>query len=135
MQIDPDTIHKEVVTALGFSAPSSTTVTRRVKHFREGTEDINDGPRSASPISKFTGENIQLVRQVISNDPYSTNDEIIAETSISLSFSHGTIERIIHNWLTLKKATSRWVPHQLTDEQKQRVKLCFEILAKFQNDS
>ena len=42
-------------------------------------------PLSASPLSEFTGENIQLVRQVISNDPHSIYDEIKAETSLSLS--------------------------------------------------
>ena len=62
--------------------------------------------------SQFTGENIQLVRQVISSDTHSTYDEIIAETSLS----HGTIERIIHDCLKMKNVTSRWVPHQLTDE-------------------
>ncbi|CAF4326331.1 unnamed protein product [Rotaria sordida] len=36
----------------------------------------------------------------------------------------------------MKKITSRWVSHQLTDEQKQeRVKLGRENLAKFRNDS
>ena len=36
----------------------------------------------------------------------------------------------------MKKVTSRWISHQLTDEQKQqRVKLCRENLAKFQNGS
>ncbi|CAF3550480.1 unnamed protein product [Rotaria sp. Silwood1] len=36
----------------------------------------------------------------------------------------------------MKKITSRWVPHQLTDEQKQeRVKLCRENLAKFRDGS
>ena len=33
----------------------------------------------------------------------------------------------------MKKATSRWIPHQLIREQ--RVKLCSENLAKFQHDS
>ena len=33
----------------------------------------------------------------------------------------------------MKRVTSRWVPHQLTHEQ--RVKLCRENLAKFQNGS
>ena len=33
----------------------------------------------------------------------------------------------------MKKVTSRWVSHQLTHEQ--RVELCLENLAKFQNDS
>ena len=60
------------------SAPSYTTVTRWVKRFRQGREDVNDHPQSASPLFQFTSENIQLTRQVISNDPHSTYDEIKA---------------------------------------------------------
>ena len=78
---------------------------------------------------QFTGKNIELARQVISNDPHSTYVEIIAETS----FSHGTIERIIHDYFTMKRVTSRGVPRQLTHEQ--RVKLCHKNLTKFQNGS
>ena len=130
LDIDPKTIHEELVTALRPSAPSYTIVTRWTKRFREGKEDVNDYPRSASLVSEFKGENIELVQQVISNDPHSTYDEIIPDASVS----HGTIERIIHGCLKIKKATSRWVSHQPTDEQKQRrVKLCLENLAKFQN--
>ena len=91
MQIDPKPFHEKIATALGLSASSYTTVTRWAKRFRQGREDANDHPRSASSLSQFTGENIQLVGQVISNDPHSTYDEIIVETSLS----HGTIERII----------------------------------------
>ena len=105
MEIDPKTIDKELVTALEPNALLYTTVTRWAKCFREGREYANDHPQSASPLSQFTGENIQLVRQVISNDPYSTYHEIIAETPLSLS--HGTIERIIHDCLDIKKITSR----------------------------
>ena len=56
--------------------------------FYKGREDVNDDPRSGRPVSELTDENTELVRQVISNDPHSTYDEIIAETSLS----HGTIE-------------------------------------------
>ena len=131
LEIDLKTIHEELVTALGPSAPSSTTVTRWIKRFRQEREDVNNDLRSASLLSKSTGENIQLVQQVINNDPHSTYDEIIAETSLS----HSTIEQIIHDWFKMKKVPSCWVTHQLTDEQKQRVKLCPEKLAKFQNSS
>ena len=129
LEIDPKTIHEELVTALESSAPLYTTVTRWVKRFREGRKDINDDPRPSSPISQFTGENTELVRQTISNDPHSTYYEITPATS----FSHGTIERIIHEYQKMKKVTSRWVLHQST--HKQRVKLCRENLVKFQNGS
>ena len=99
------------------------------KTFSQEREDINDHPRSASPLSQFTSENIQLVRQVFSNDPHSTYDEIIPDTSLC----HGTIERIIHDYLKMKKVTSCWIPHQLIHEQP--VKFCRKNLAKFQNGS
>ena len=99
---------------MGHSAPSYTTVTRWAKRSCQGREDVNDHPRSTSPQSQFTDENIQLVQQVISNDPHSTYDEIILETSLSRST---TTQQIIHDWLKMKKVTSRWVHHQLTREQ------------------
>ena len=108
LQIDPKTIHEELVAALGPSAPSYTTTARWAKRFREAREDVTDDPRSASPLSEFTVENMQLVRQVTSNDPHSTYDEIIAETSLC----HSTIERIIQDCLKTKKITSRRIPYQ-----------------------
>ena len=44
---------------------------RWTKRFREGREDVSDDPRFACPVFEFTGENIELIRQVISNDPHS----------------------------------------------------------------
>ena len=84
LQIDPKTNHEGLVTALGSSASSYTAVTRWSKYFRERRKNVNDHPRFASPLSQFTGENIELVRQVISNDPHSIYDEIIAEITLSL---------------------------------------------------
>ncbi|CAF3648489.1 unnamed protein product [Rotaria socialis] len=113
---DP-TIHEELATVLGPKAPSYPTVVEWAKRLREGREDVNDDPRSGRPVSVLTDENIELVRQVINNDPHSTYDDIIAETSLS-------------------RITSRWIPHQLNDEQKQeRVRLCRENLAKFRDGS
>ena len=128
LAIAPMTIHEELATALGSDAPAFRIVAKWAEHFCEGREDVNDNLRSGRPLSEVTDENIELVRQVITNDPRSTYDDIIAETFLS----HGTIEGIIHDHLKLRKVTSRWVPHQLAAEQKkERVKLCRENLAKF----
>ena len=62
LQIDPKTIYEELATAFKLSPPSYTIVTSWAKRFRQGREDVNDHPRSASPVSEFTGENIELVR-------------------------------------------------------------------------
>jgi transposase len=101
--MDPKTIHEELTTALRPNAPSYSTVARWAKRFREGRENVNDESRSSRPISELTDTNIQLVRQVINNDPHLTYDDIIAETFLS----HGTIERIIHDHLKMRKVTSR----------------------------
>ena len=85
------TIYEELATALGPDAPAYRTVTKWAERFREGREDVNDDPRSGRPVSELTDENIELVRQVITNDPHSTYGDIIGETFLS----HGTIERII----------------------------------------
>ena len=104
LEINPKTIHEELATALRSKAPSYPTVAEQAKRFREGREDVNDDPRSIRPVSELTDENIELVREVINNDPHLTYDDIIAETFLS----HGTIERIIHDCLKMKKITSRW---------------------------
>jgi hypothetical protein len=80
----------------------------------------------------LTDENIERVRQVIEEDPHSTYDDIIAETSIL----HGTIHRIIHDCLKLRKVISGWVTHQLNGEQKQeRLRICRQNLARFRTET
>ena len=69
-----------------------------------------------------------MVKKNIDDNPYSTYDEIEAETQLS----RGAIERIIHDSLDLKKITSRWVPHVLTERnRKSRVSICRKNLRLF----
>ncbi|CAF1396403.1 unnamed protein product, partial [Rotaria sp. Silwood1] len=101
--IDSKTIFDELTEALGPDAPSYPTVRRWAKRFREGRDDVTDDPRSGRPISVLTDENVERVRQVIEDDPYSTYDDIMGETDLS----RGTIERIIHDRLKMRKVTSQ----------------------------
>ena len=103
MGIDANTIHEELTAALGLNASSYPTMVRWASRFREGREDANDDPRSSYPASERTDENIELIRQIINNNPHSTDDEIITESS----FFHGTIKRNIHDCLKMKKKTFR----------------------------
>ncbi|CAF5094426.1 unnamed protein product, partial [Rotaria sp. Silwood1] len=81
--INPKTIHEELATALGPKVLSYPTVAEWAKRFREGRQNVNDVPLFDRPVSELTDENIELVREVITNDPHSTYDDIIAETFFS----------------------------------------------------
>ena len=46
--------------------------------------------------------------------------------------NRGTIERIISDYLQLRKITARWVPNIFADAQRiERIRLCEENLTKF----
>ena len=132
LEVDPTTIHQELVTAYGPHAISYSTVQKRAKLVQEGEMEIEEKPRSGRPVSKINKENIDLVRELIEEDPHVTYDELEGETELS----RGSIFNIIHDHLKLRKITSRWVPRDLTPHQKQeRVRICRANLAKFQSDS
>ena len=78
-----------------------------------------------------TDDNISKIRTFIKSDPYCTYDEIEAEFQIS----RGTIHNIIHDCLKLKKISSRWIPHELTEQnRKERVRICKQNLEKFKSN-
>lgn len=125
-------IHEELITAYGDKIISYPTVLKWWKLFNVGDMELEDKPRSGRPVTATTEENIQEVQRIIDEDPHCTYDDIEEETSLS----HGTINNIIHNHLELRKITSRWVPYELTPEQKQeRVNICKENLKKFNEGS
>jgi len=50
------------------------------------------------------------------------------------SLSHGTIHRIIHDHLGLRKLASRWVPNQLSTKNRQdRLNFCKEMLGRIES--
>jgi len=125
-------IHADFTTVLGDEAPSFPTVARWVARFKAGREDLEDDERVGRPITATTEANIELVRVVIKEIPFSIYDDIKAETSLS----HFTINHIIHDCLKMRKITSRWVPHFLNAENRaKRVRVCHEWLDKIKNGS
>ena len=128
---DANIIFKDLKSTMGESAPSLSTVARWHKLFKGNLESLEDKPRSGKPITIMIFENIQKAKAVIVNDPWCTYDEIEVETKLS----RGTIHTIIHEHLKMKKVTSRWVPHQLSEQNKlDRVRICQENLDKFDQD-
>ena len=76
LEINPKTIHEALTIALAPKALLCRTVVMWSRGCHQGRENVNDHPRSASPLSELHGENIKLVRDDINNDPYSVYDDI-----------------------------------------------------------
>lgn len=65
----------------------------------------------------------------MNDDPHISIDLIAG----ILDISHGSVDTILKQHLGLKKISSRWVPHELTQEQRLRcVNVCTENLQKFE---
>jgi histone-lysine N-methyltransferase SETMAR len=97
--------------------------------FKDKRESLADDPRSERPITVSTKVNIELIRQLVEENPHSNYLELQRDSGIN----QFTIWEVIHNALWMRKLESRWIPHELSDQnRKERVEACQEIVAKFQ---
>ena len=77
------------------------------------------------PVSVLKEKNIATVKTLIEEDAHNTMQEIEELSGIHLS----SVLKILREWLGLCKICTCWVPHLLTDEQKQsRVRLTSQVI-------
>ena len=105
--------HARLVQAWGSNAPSHHT--HCFHQFQRNKFSVQHAPHSGRPSTSVTEQTIDAVRKIIEDDPHSTYQQIEA----TLGISSMTINSIIHDCLNLRKVCGGWVPHTLTDDQKQ----------------
>jgi len=122
-------IHSELCIAYGPEVVSYRTVARWIRRFSDGQDSLEDNPRSGRPLSAVNRNNIDAVRDLVNEDPHISIDYI----ADILDVSHGSVDTILKQHLGLRKISARWVPHQLTQQQRQqRIDICLENLTKFE---
>ena len=115
---------------LGDGYVSYPTVVEWLRRFKEGRTSLEDDPRIGRPVTEATDGNIAIIRELIDENPHISIRYIVFETGIS----YGTVSRIIHDELKLKKLCARWIPHELTEQnKKQRVSICRDNLDKLKS--
>ena len=107
--------HERLVAAFSDAAPSFPTVTHWYREFKRGRDSLEDEARSGRPATVTTPETVARVREMVEADRRVTYEEIEA----SLGIHSPTMNKILHDHIGVRKLTSRWVPHLLTQEQKQ----------------
>lgn len=118
-------IYKEICDAYGHNEVSYMTVTRWIRKFKTGQESIENAPKSGRKRSVITKQNIIKVKDIIEKDARYTVRDIARMVGISI----GSAFTILKKTLKVRRLSARWIPHLLTDEQKQqRVKTARELL-------
>ena len=100
----------------GNGALKYATVCKWVRRFNDDQESIENDPPVGRPVSVLTEKNVATVKTLIEGDAHYTVQEIE-----ELSGTHSSsVLKILREPLGLCKICACWVPHLLTDEQKQR---------------
>ena len=112
----------------GNGALKYATVCKWSCRFNDGRESIENDPRVGRPLSVLTENNVATVKTLNEEDACYTVQEIEEISGIHSS----SVLKTLHERLGLRKICARWVPHLLTDEQKQsRVRLASQVIEKY----
>ena len=125
--ISPTEIHADFQKVCGNSALKYATVCKWVCGFNDGRESIENGPLVGRPVFVLMEKNVATVKMLIEEDACYTVQEIEELSGIHSS----SVLKILCEQLGLCKICARWVPHLLTDEQKQSwVRLASPVIEK-----
>eukprot|EP00794_Sanderia_malayensis_P001653 gene1653-1840_t len=109
-------------------APSRATVFRWFAEFKRGREILKDDAHSGRPPTAVVPETVAAVEKMLREDGRMTYSML----QDSLKIGSAAVHTILHEKLQVRKVTACWVPHCLTDQQKDhRVDWCQFKLQKF----
>ena len=124
----PTEIHADLQNVYGNGALKYATVCKWVLCFNDGQESIENDPQVGRPVSVLTEKNVATVKMSIEEDARYTVQKIEELSGIHSS----SVLKILRERLGLRKICSGWVPHLLTDEQKQSwVRLASQVIEKY----
>jgi len=111
--------------AYGDQALSRSNLFRWYGRFRDGREDIEDDPRSGRPTECRNNNNVKISQLLLQNSHLSLR--MLAD---AVNIGKDTVRKIVVEDLRKRKICSRFVPHSLTPEQKdRRIAACRDVIA------
>lgn len=114
--------HRKLFDVFRNKYPFSSAIQRWYKGFQNSNYKLENDRYSGRPAELVTSGNTTAVRNVIKQNPHVT----YMQTE--------NLHTSLRNKLHLKKFCTHWMPHKLTEEQKQfRIKWCQNTLKKFQS--
>ena len=113
----------------GDYSPSWSTVQKGYKELHFSRTTFQDSDRCGQPLTVATEQNVAKVKCPIKEDQWITENEI----KVSCMLSSGNFNWILRHHLGVWKRSARWVPYQLTEEQRKgRVDWCLQCFRIWQ---
>jgi [histone H3]-lysine36 N-dimethyltransferase SETMAR len=101
------------------------------KRFSGGRQSTDNDNRTGRPVSALTDDNVTTVDKMIRSDRRITVRDIVS----TLHISAGSVDTIIHDKLGFSKVCARWVPRQLTpDNRETRMNICSDLFERFDKE-
>jgi transposase len=112
----PTEIHSSLMAVCGVETVERSTISRWAQRFREGKLSIENDPKSGRLRTSTDDQNVERVLQILEEDRRMTCEEI----AHSAGTSRASAYRILTERLHKHQIAARWVPHDLSEEQKCR---------------
>ena len=101
-----------LLTAFGNNAMKKTALNKWYSKFEQGDNSVTGEPRPGRPSSIST-KKIEIVKELLDSDRQMTIRDIIIRTGNTF----GTMFRIIHNELGMRRFCARWIPHMIDENR------------------
>jgi histone-lysine N-methyltransferase SETMAR len=108
----------------GKDASSYDVVKHWNRQFKCGRVSVEAAPIPGRPQSAIDEDSIRQVEAAILEDRRITVRQLAQDVKISV----GSVEKVIHDHLHMRKVSARWVPRLLTPFQKQERVTCSQAL-------
>lgn len=121
-------IYENLSLVCGKEAYSKSQIKRWLQRFKNGNFSCMDEERAGRPLSDLA----PLISNYLQKFPYSSAKKIAQYFDIS----HHTVKEILQRDLQMRKYSRKWVPYELSDENKKcRVECANGILEELRNDA
>lgn len=126
--INATQIHRQLEESSCLNVPPKRTIQHWCQSFREeNKENLSDAPRSGRPSTETTEDNVEILKNLIEDQPKQSLRQLSKETGLSKD----TVHRILTDHLGKRKVCSVWVPHKLSERNKEDRVLCATELINF----
>jgi transposase len=124
----PTEIHSSQVEVCGVETVGRSTISRWAQRFREGRLSIENDLKSGRPRTSTDDQSVEPVLQILEEDHRMTCEE----TAHSAGNSRASAYHILTECLHKHRIATRWVPHDLNEEQKcRRSEIAQQLLDRF----